>query len=127
MEIKIIEQRSNPLLQRTEYRFEIDHATAATPTRDAVRNELAKALKAPKERVVIERLHAKFGIARSIGEAMVYDSTDAAKATARTHILVRNGLVEKAVKMPAGAAPAAAEPARVEPSAAPKAEAPKEA
>ncbi len=125
MEIKIIEQHANPLLKRTEYRFEIDHATAATPTRDAVRSELAKALKAPKERVVIEQMHAKFGIARSNGEAMVYDSTEAAKATARTHILVRNGLAEKASKTPAGAPPAV-EPAPAEP-AAPKAEAPKEA
>lgn len=124
MEIKIIEQHSNPLLQRTEYRFEIDHASAATPTRDAVRNELAKALKAPKERVVIEQMHAKFGIARSHGEAMVYDSTEAAKATVRTHILVRNGLAEKASKTPPGAPPAA-EPTPVEAAPA-KPEAPKE-
>lgn len=123
MEIKIIEQHANPLLKRTEYRFEIDHATAATPTRDSVRVELAKALKAPKERVVIEQMHAKFGIARSHGEAMVYDSTDAAKATVRTHILVRNGLVEKASKTPATPA---AEPT-AEPAAAAKPETPKEA
>ncbi len=121
MEIKIIEQHANPLLKRTEYRFEIDHATAATPTRDAVRSELAKALRAPKERVVIEQMHAKFGIARSLGEAMVYDSTEAAKATARTHILVRNGLVEKALKTPAGATPTASEPTPAEPAAAPAA------
>ncbi len=113
MEIKIVEQHANPLLKRTEYRFEIDHATASTPTRDAVRSELAKALKAPKDRVVIERMRAKFGVAHSVGEAMVYDTAEAAKATARTHILVRNGLVEKPSKAPAGATPAP-EPAKAE-------------
>lgn len=111
MEIKIVEQHANPLLKRTEYRFEIDHATAATPTRDAVRAELAKALKAPKERVIIEQMHAKFGIARSLGEAMVYESAEAAKSTVRTHILIRNGLAEKASKTPGTPA---AEPAKTE-------------
>jgi small subunit ribosomal protein S24e len=113
LEIKIVEQHANPLLKRTEYQFEIDHATAATPTRDAVRVELAKALKAPKERVVIERMHAKFGVARSLGEAMVYDSAEAAKTTVRTHILIRNGLVAKAPKA-AATAPPTPEPAKAD-------------
>ena len=107
MELKILEERANPLLKRTEYRFEVDHATSATPSRDAVRGELAKAVKAPKDRVVIERMNARFGTARSIGFGAAYQSADAAKAIAREHILVRNGLKEKAVKAAPGAAPAA--------------------
>jgi len=41
MEIRIVEERTNPLLKRHELRFEVAHATAATPTRDHVRTELA--------------------------------------------------------------------------------------
>lgn len=107
MEISILEDRPNPLMKRHEVRFEIAHPTAATPTRDAVRGELSKLVKAPKDRVIIESMHARFGTAVTRGEAAVYDSTDAAKATAREHILVRNGLKEKAAKGPAAAAPAA--------------------
>ena len=40
MEIRIVEDRTNPLLKRHELRFEIAHATAATPTRDSVRTRM---------------------------------------------------------------------------------------
>ncbi|MCI4368902.1 MAG: 30S ribosomal protein S24e [Thermoplasmata archaeon] len=123
MELKILEERPNPLLQRVEYKFEVAHATKATPTREEVRVELAKALKLSKDRVVIERMSAKFGTARSEGEAASYTNTEALKAIVRDHIQIRNGFKEKAVKGPAApsepekptAAPpaaAAAEPAK---------------
>jgi small subunit ribosomal protein S24e len=114
MEIKILEERTNPLLKRHEVRFEVAHATAATPTRDTVRTELAKAVHAPKDRVVIERMLPRFGTAVTRGEANVYDTADAAKEISREHILVRNGLKEKPAK---GAAP----PAPAEPPKAPEA------
>ena len=106
MDLKIIEERPNPLLKRIEYRFEVGHATASTPNRDSVRAELAKALKVPKDRVIIERMHAKFGVAKSVGEAATYQSKEAVDAVVREHILIRNGLREKKSK----AAPGAAEP-----------------
>ena len=124
MEVRILEDKANPLLQRHELRFEVAHATAATPSRDAVRGELSKLVKAPKDRVIIERMHARYGTAVTRGDAMVYDSAEAAKAIVRSHILVRNGLKEKPAKdtapaaapvpAPAPAAPAA--PAAAEPS-----------
>lgn len=115
MEIKILEDRPNPLLKRHEYRFEVAHATAATPSRDAVRSELAKIVRAPKDRVIVERMHARYGTAVTRGDAMVYDSAEAVKVTVRGHILVRNGLKEKVSK---GSAPAA-EPAPPAPPVAP--------
>ncbi len=119
MDLKIIEERPNPLLKRTEYRFEIGHAAASTPNRDSVRAELAKALKVPKDRVIIERMHAKFGVAKSVGEAATYQTKEAVDAVVREHILVRNGLREKKAKVvpgqsapepPAPVTPAAAAP-----------------
>jgi small subunit ribosomal protein S24e len=109
VEIKILEDRANPLMKRHELTFEVAHATAATPTRDAVRGELSKLVKAPKDRVIIERMHARYGTSVTRGVAAVYDSADAAKAIVRSHILIRNGLKEKPVKAtgPAAAAPAA--------------------
>ena len=110
MEIKILEDRPNPLMKRHELRFEVAHATAATPSRDSVRGELSKLVKAPKDRVIIERMHARFGTATTRGDAFIYETTEAAKAIVRAHILVRNGLKEKPKKGPAAgeaAAPAA--------------------
>jgi small subunit ribosomal protein S24e len=125
LDLKIVEERKNPLLKRTEYRFEMSHPTAATPKRDEVRQELASQLKVPKDRVIIERMHAKFGTPMSIGEAATYASKDAALATVREHILIRNGLKEKAKPATPGAepeapsptpAPAAPEPAAEKPA-----------
>ena len=123
MEIKILEERTNLLLKRHELRFEVVHATAATPTRESVRAELAKAVNAPKDRVIIERMVPRFGTAVTRGDANVYDSADAAKSITREHILVRNKLKEKAVKAgaPAAAPSPPAEAPKGEPEAAPSA------
>jgi small subunit ribosomal protein S24e len=118
VEIKIVEDRANPLLHRHEVRFEVAHPATATPTRDAVRGELAKLTKAPKDRVIVERMRAKFGTALTVGEANVYDSADAAKKISREHILVRNGLKEKVAK---GAGTPAAAPEAPAPAEAPAA------
>ncbi|MCI4330902.1 MAG: 30S ribosomal protein S24e [Thermoplasmata archaeon] len=110
MELKILEERPNPLLKRVEYRFEIGHGLAATPTRDTVRVEFAKLVKVPKDRVIIERMNARYGMAKSEGVAVTYQSVEIAKSIVREHILVRNGLKEKAVKAAPGAAAEAAPP-----------------
>ncbi len=106
MEVKILEERANPLLQRTEYTFEVSHAAGPTPKRDEVRIELAKLAKVPKDRLIIERMHAKFGTATTVGSAAAYQNAEFLKTVVREHILVRNGLKEKPTK---GAAPAPAE------------------
>jgi len=120
VEIRILEDKANPLMQRHEIRFEVAHATSATPSRDAVRGELSKLVNASKDRVIIERMHARYGTAVTRGDATVYDTAEAVKSTVRSHILVRNGLKEKPVKGPAPAAasaPAAAAPTPAEPAA----------
>jgi len=117
MEIRIVEERTNPLLQRTEYSFEVSHPTAATPTRDAVRTELAKLAKVPKDRLIIERMEAKFGTATTVGLAAGYQNAETLKKVVREHILVRNGLKEKAPKGPAAPAEAAPAPTPAAPPA----------
>ncbi|MGC2035569.1 MAG: 30S ribosomal protein S24e [Thermoplasmata archaeon] len=118
MDLRILEQRPNPLLHRVEYQFSVTHPEAATPTRDEIRSELAKAAKVPKDRVIIERVRAKFGTAESIGEGSAYETKEAIEVVVPDHIQIRHGLKEKKVK--GAAAPAAAEPT-------PAAPAPKEA
>src|SRR5271170_2175856 len=90
-------------MKRREFSFEVSHASAATPRREEVRGEFAKVVKAPKDRVIIERMRARYGTATTRGQAVVYESVDAAKAIVREHIPVRNGLKEKATKTPAAA------------------------
>ena len=122
MEIRILDDRANPLLKRHEVRFEVSHPTRATPSREEVRGELSKLVHAPKDRVIVERMAARYGTAVTRGEALVYQTVEAVKSTERAHILVRNGLLEKAAK---GAAPTV-EPPKAEPAkeGPPKVEAP---
>jgi ribosomal protein S24E len=103
VEVKILDERSNPLMHRKEYTFEVDHPGAATPPRAEVRQELAKLVKVPPDRLVIERMNALFGAAKSHGEAVAYTTKEAAEVTVRDHILIRNGLREKPVPAAPGA------------------------
>lgn len=123
MDVKILEERPNPLLHRKEYTFEVDHAGAATPPRADVRKELAKLVKVPADRLIIERMNARFGTAKTRGEAMAYATKEAVDVTVREHILIRNGLREKAA--PTAPAPGGEAPAPVAPKEEPKAAPPK--
>ncbi|MCI4348835.1 MAG: 30S ribosomal protein S24e [Thermoplasmata archaeon] len=119
MELSILEERKNPLLHRTEYRFEVAHAAAATPNRNDVRQELSKMVRVPKDRLILEWMHARYGMAKSEGFAIGYDTKEALDVTAREHILVRNGLREKKAAQPATEAPAPAAPPAAAPAATP--------
>jgi ribosomal protein S24E len=117
MDLVVREQRPNPLLKRVEYTFEVAHVGTATPTVETVRSELAKNLKVPKDRLVIEWMRARYGTPVTRGEALAYDTADALKAVTREHILIRNGLKEKPAAKGADAAAAAAESPPAEKSA----------
>ena len=51
MEIKIIEEKENPLLNRTEIRFECDYEGEGTPKILDVKHKLVAIVNASKERV----------------------------------------------------------------------------
>ena len=67
MELQVVSKRENPLLKRVEVTFKAVHKTEATPTRDAIRSELAKQLKAAKEAVVVDRSESSFGRYETFG------------------------------------------------------------
>ncbi len=98
MELQVVAKKENPLLKRVEVTFKAVHKAEATPTRDAIRSELAKQLKASKEVVVVDRSVSSFGRFETVGYAKVYTSKEEALAVERSHILVRNKLKEAEVK-----------------------------
>jgi small subunit ribosomal protein S24e len=128
MEIQVLDKRDNALLKRTEVRFKAVHKAEPTPSRDNLRSELAKHLKASKETVIVDQAASTFGRFETIGYAKVYNSKDEALSVERAHILVRNRLKEPEVKEgkekapkpekpPRAERPAKAEPAKPEPKA----------
>ena len=126
MELQVVAKKENPLLKRVEITFKAVHKAEATPTRDAIRSELAKQLKASKDAVIVDRSESSFGRSETTGYAKVYKSKEEALSIERSHILVRNKLKEAEVKekKEAEKAAKAAKPAKEE-KPAPKAEAPK--
>ena len=121
MEVQILAKKDNPLLQRTEVSFKAIHKAEPTPTRDAIRQELAKHLKAAKDVVVVDGARSTFGRSETSGYAKVYKSKEQALSVERYHILVRNKLAEPKAKE-AKPGEAALAPKAETPSPAPKKE-----
>ena len=89
MEIEIIDEDENPMLHRTDVRFELTHEDA-TPSRLQVRDSLAAKLDKGSDEVVVRKLDTKFGMRKTIGDAKVYESADDARDVEQDHMLSRN-------------------------------------
>jgi small subunit ribosomal protein S24e len=89
MEVEIIDEDENPMLHRTDVRFEIVH-DEATPSRLSVRDSLAAKLNKDSDEVVVHELNTKFGMRKTVGYAKVYDSPDYARDVEQDHMLERN-------------------------------------
>jgi small subunit ribosomal protein S24e len=89
MDIDIISEEENPMLHRTDVRFELHHEDA-TPSRLSVRDSLAAMLNKDAEEVIIRALDTKFGLRQTVGRARVYDSPDHARDVEQDYMLKRN-------------------------------------
>ncbi len=105
MKIEISEKKKNPLQERTEVRFSVDHSGAPTPTRKEVVSALVKEMGVKSDQVVLHNMESLFGRGISKGYAKVYDSKESALKFEREYLLARSGI---AADEPA---PAEAEPA----------------
>jgi len=76
MEIKIAEQRENPLLKRKEVKFEVSF-TGPTPSRKAIKEALCSKLGVDASLVVIDIVEQGYGQTTAKGYAKVYESKDA--------------------------------------------------
>ncbi len=89
MDVDIISEDENPMLHRTDVRFEIVHEEA-TPSRLSVRDSLAATLDKGSDEVVVHELDTKFGMRKTVGYAKVYDSAEFATEVEQEHMLERN-------------------------------------
>ncbi len=89
MEVEILSQEQNPMLHRTEVRFQIVH-DEATPSRLSVRDSLAAKLDKDADEVVVHEMSTKFGMRKTVGYAKVYDSPEHARDVEQDYMLDRN-------------------------------------
>ena len=92
MDIDIIGEDENPMLHRTDVKFEMIHEEA-TPSRLSVRDSLAAKLNKDAEEVVIRSLDTKYGMRKTIGHAKVYESPEHDQDVEQDHMLERNKIV----------------------------------
>lgn len=89
MDIDITAEEENPMLHRTDVRFELIH-DEETPSRLSVRDSLAAQLNKDASEVVIHELDTKFGMRRTLGYAKVYESAEDANEVEQAYMLERN-------------------------------------
>ncbi len=89
MEVEIIDEEENPMLHRTDVRFQLTHEEA-TPSRLSVRDSLAAKLNKDAGEVVVRKLDTKYGMRKTVGYAKVYDDAEHAKAVEQRYALERN-------------------------------------
>jgi len=89
MELDIIDEEENPMLHRTDVRFQLTHEEA-TPSRLSVRDSLAAKLNKDAGEVVIRKLDTKYGMRKTVGHAKVYDDAEHATEVEQGHALERN-------------------------------------
>lgn len=90
MEIRKLSETYNLLFRRKELSFFIDHVSQSTPKLYDVRKSLANNYSADESAVYIIKLNTKSGTNRTVGEAQIYDSPEAATKIIPKHIRARN-------------------------------------
>jgi small subunit ribosomal protein S24e len=91
MDVEITKQKENQLLRRKEFHFRLRHgAEGASPSREAARNALIKALRCSPNLLVIDTMRTEFGKRETVGYAKVYESEERLKEIEREHIIERN-------------------------------------
>ena len=89
MEIKVIEERNNPLLNRREIFFKVIH-DESTPSRKSVVERLAATMNSKVGLVYVDRLKTEFGKRETHGYAKIYETAERAAQVERAHIIERN-------------------------------------
>jgi len=88
MDITILEKTENPLLNRTEIKFECNYQAEGTPKILDVKHKLIALEDSSKDLLVVDSMKPSYGEAKAVGLAKIYDSveklneieTDAVKA-----------------------------------------------
>lgn len=92
LDIHIIEEKNNPLLNRREVVFKVDHESA-TPTRKSIVDRIAATMNSKEGLVIVDNLKTEFGKRETIGYAKIYETEERAKQVERPHITERNTFV----------------------------------
>lgn len=97
MEIKIIEKKENPLLNRTEIRFECEYSTEGTPSLLDVKHKLVALEDASNALLVVDVMKPSYGVAKADGFAKIYDSVEKLNEIEPKSVIAKNEEPEEEV------------------------------
>ncbi len=109
MEITILEKIENPLLNRTEIKFECDYPTEGTPNILDVKHKLIALEDSSKDLLVVDSMKPSYGEAKAVGLAKVYDSVEKLNEIETEAVKVKNEEPEEEAPAEEEAEEAAAE------------------
>lgn len=93
--IEIVEEKKNPLINRVEIKFKIDHFGEGTPNRLELKKKIAKMKKANEKLTIIRKVKTLFGSSHDIGTAHIYNEAKELQYFEPFHIQTRNLEKEK--------------------------------
>lgn len=89
MKIKVVEKKTNKLLDRLEVHFEVE-SEAETPKRLEVKSKLSALINHDDNLVIIKGIHQETGIKRSKGVAHAYKTKEALEQVEPAYLIKRN-------------------------------------
>ncbi|MFW9825469.1 MAG: 30S ribosomal protein S24e [Candidatus Thorarchaeota archaeon] len=95
LEIEIKEEKKNPLIDRIELKFMVNHFGQGTPNRLEIKKKIAAMQASDEKLTIIKKLSFHFGSSSTQGLAFIYDNSAELKFFEPFHIQVRNLEKEK--------------------------------
>ncbi|MFX0029982.1 MAG: 30S ribosomal protein S24e, partial [Candidatus Hermodarchaeota archaeon] len=95
LNIEITDEKKNPLIDRKEITFRIDHFGESTPNRLEVKKKVAAMQGSDEKLTIIKKLDTHFGASHTLGKAYIYENAKELQFFEPFHIKVRNLEKEK--------------------------------
>ncbi|MFX1500940.1 MAG: 30S ribosomal protein S24e, partial [Promethearchaeota archaeon] len=99
LNIEIMEEKKNPLIDRTELTIRIDHFGEGTPNRLEVKKKVAALQGSDEKLTIIKKLDTHFGSSHTIGKAYIYENSKDLVYFEPFHIQVRNLEKDKRIEI----------------------------
>lgn len=90
LKIEITEELKNPLIDRTELTFRVDHFGVGTPNRLEIKKKIAAMQNSDEKLTIIRKLQTHFGASYTTGQVNIYNNVKELQYFESFHIQVRN-------------------------------------
>ena len=90
LDIKVVEERQNPLIGRRELKVVVTHVGRGTPSRYELRQRISELYKAPLECVYVVNVSTRYGQGLSMARVHVYNDPARAEEIEDEHVKRRN-------------------------------------